>query len=134
MYNLIKITSSGVNVPEHLRIPLCAPASCDRATPFFLESGVLVPFSHTSTHLPTHVTVARVEGSEALAYEILPAMVFSVKVSGDPADMKIGTEYLLSEDGKSVTATKVSGSLRGAVLLSKNGAKASGDEIFVSFR
>ena len=42
--------------------------------------------------------------------------------------------YLLSEDGKSVTATKVSGSLRGAVLLSKNGAKASGDEIFVSFR
>ena len=134
MYTLIKITATGANVPEYTRIFLEAHAACERGMPFLLENGALVPFGNGSTRLPTHMTVTPLDGKETLSYEISPAMVFSVKVSGDPSGMSIGTEYLLSEDGKSVTSTKVSGSLRGAVLLSKNGAKASGDEIFVSFR
>ena len=134
MYNLIKITSSGVNVPEYTRILLASHAASERAMPFLLENGAFIPFNASSTRLPTHMTVGALDGTELLSYEITPTMVFSVKVSGDPSEMKIGTEYLLSTDGKSVTSTKASGSLRGAVLLSKNGAKATGDEIFVSFR
>ena len=134
MYKLIKITSSGCNVPERTRIPFSESASCERATPFYIENGVLVAVNASSTRLPTHVTVSPVSGTEALAYEISPQMVFAVKADGDPLSMHIGTEYLLTADGKSVTSTKVSGSLRGAVLLSKNGAKKTGDEIFVSFR
>lgn len=134
MYKLIKITSSGVNVPEYTRISLAAHATSERAMPFLLENGAFVPFDASSTRLPTHMTVAALDGTEALSYEITPTMVFSVKVNGTPSAMKIGTEYLLSADGKSITSTKVSGSIRGAVLLSKNGAKATGDEVFVSFR
>ena len=134
MYNLIKITSSGVNVPEHVRLTLATEASLERAMPFYLENGALVPVTAATTHLPTHMTVKAVDGKDVLCYEILPQMVFSVKASGDPTAMTIGTEYVLSENGESVTSTKVSGSVRGAVLLSENGAKTAGDEIFVSFR
>ncbi len=134
MYNLIKITSSGINVPEYTRIPLATHAISERAMPFHLENGAFIPFGSASTSLPTHMTAAALDGTEVLSYEITPTMVFSVKVTGDPSGMKIGTEYVLSGDGRSITSTKVSGALRGAVLLSKNGAKKTGDEIFVSFR
>ena len=134
MYKLIKITNTGTNVPEPMRLPLSEAASCERAVPFYTENGILTPVNASATRLPTHMTICEVNGKDVLCYEITPQMVFGVKTASSPDAMTVGTEYVLSADGSAVSASKVTGSLRGAVLLSKDGAKNAGDEVFVAFR
>ncbi len=136
MYKLIKITNTGCNVPEPMRMPFMATATCTRGTPFYVENGVYAAVHSTSKRLPTHVSLEAIKSKkELLCYQITPQMVFSVKTSGSPIAMSVGVEYLLSEDGKTLTTNKAAlGDYRGAVLVAKNGAKEIGDEVFVSFR
>lgn len=134
MYKLIKITNSGCNVPEPVRFTLAHGASCERGMPFFVDDGILLPVSSSTTRLPTHVAILPVAGKEVLCYEVTPHMIFSVKTSAPVEFMNVGAEYLLSDNGETITATKVTGNQRGAVLISKNGAKEMGDEVLVAFR
>ena len=48
--------------------------------------------------------------------------------------MTVGSEYLLSADGMSMSATEAASGKRGAVLVSKAGAAVSGDTLLVRFR
>lgn len=134
MYRLIKIFGKRQNAPEPLRIPLKKAASVTRGTPVRFEEGALRPFSREANFLPTHMTLADSEGKEVLCYAVTPDMVFEISVAEPPHTMKVGNEYLLSHDGKAVSATLADGSLRGATLMNKTGAKQAGDTILVAFR
>jgi hypothetical protein len=61
-------------------------------------------------------------------------MIFEAPVSALPAGMTVGGEYLLSTDGKSVSATAVSSGKRGATLVDRAGASSIGDTVCVAFR
>lgn len=134
MYKLIKITNAGCNVPEPMRLSLKNDTVCDRGVPFYLSDGTFTPVTSGTKRLPTHMTICESDGKDVLCYEITSQMVFAVKAEGSPADMTVGSEYLLSANGTAVSLTKATGDLRGALLLSKNGASKAGDEILVAFR
>jgi hypothetical protein len=134
MYKLIKILNARINVPEIERISLESAVTVCRAMPVIIAGGTLTVFSSKSERLPTHMTLADTSGKEVFCYPLTPDMVFEVSAAQDPTGMKVGSEYLLSEDGKSITAAAASGGYRGATLMNKNGAKATGDSLLVSFR
>jgi len=134
MYKLIKILNAGINVPEPVRITLDSAVTVSRGMPVIISGGALTVLSDKATSLPTHVTLAPVDGKEVLCFAVTPDMVFETTASAAPTAMKVGNEYLLSADGSAVSATAVSGSLRGAVLMNKNGASAAGDSLLISFR
>ena len=134
MYKLIKILNARTNVPETVRMTLEEDTAVMRGTAVCIKDGILSAFTEKSTMLPTHVVLADANGKEILCYAVTPDMVFEIPVSVSPADMKVGTEYLLTENGSHLSATVASGSLRGAHLMNKNGASQKGDTLLVSFR
>ncbi len=133
MFHLVKILNGRVGVPEPERITLTAAATVSYGTPVIIKGGALTKMSNASTALPTHLVLADSTGKTVLAAPISPDMVFEVPVSAAPTAMAVGSEYLLSADGMSVGATEASSGKRGAVLVSKAGATASGDNILVRF-
>lgn len=134
MYQLIKIQNARTNVPEPMRIPLNSPANVGRGLPITIQNGAVSVYGNNSAALPTHMTLCASNEACVLCYEITRDMIFEASLSTSALGMEIGGEYLLSEDGKQVTGTAVSGSLRGATLIAKSGACAAGDKILVSFR
>lgn len=134
MYQIIKIIGARTNVPEPITVPLKKSATVGRGIPVRIKNGELTVFSNTDTALPTHLTLAPVNGMSALCCELTPAMILETTVSASPASMAIGGEYLVSGDGSSVSATAISGSLRGATVIYTGEAKATGDKILVAFR
>ncbi len=134
MYQLIKIQNARTNVPEPMRIPLSAAASVERGIPVTIKGGTLTLHSDKSTTLPTHMTLAESHEACVLCYEITRDMIFETAVSANPSAMAVGNEYLLTSDGKGITSSAVSSSLRGATVISTAGASAAGDKILVAFR
>ena len=134
MFKLLKITNSGANVPEPERLSLSTQSTVSRGAPAYLKDGKMIALNSASETLPTHIAVRAISGKNALCYHVTPDMVFETQVAADPTNMVVGSEYLLSSDGSFVSATKVSGTVRGATLLSKNGATKLGDKIIVAFR
>ncbi len=134
MYQLIKIQNARTNVPEPMRIPLASATTVERGVPVSIKNGTLTPHSDKSTSLPTHMTLAASNEACVLCYEITREMVFETAVSANPSAMAVGSEYLLTADGKGITPSLVSGSLRGATVISTAGTVSAGDKILVAFR
>ncbi len=134
MFHLIKILSGRIGVPEPERIPLSSAVSVSYGTPVIIAGGTLSVMGPSATSLPTHLVLADSDGSEVLAAAISPDMVFEVPAATSPASMTVGTEYLLSSNGKSVSTTAVSSGKRGALLVSKSGAENAGDTLLVRFK
>ena len=133
MFHLLKILNGRTGVPEPARIALSTATTVKYGTPVIISEGVLTKMSASSTSLPTHLILADSEGKEVLATPIFPEMVFEVPVSGSPATLAPGKEYLLSSDGTTLTATAADSSKRGAKLMAKSGAKNTGDLVTVRF-
>ena len=135
MFHLIKILNGRIGVPEPERIALTASVTVEYGTPVTIKGGTLVKTDAAATALPTHLILADAANtSEVLAAPISPEMIFEVPAGAAPTAMTVGSEYLLSADGKTVTATAVSSGKRGATLVSKVGAMAAGDNLLVAFR
>lgn len=135
MFHLIKILNGRAGVPEPERIPLTSPVNVEYGTPVVIRGGALTKCDATATALPTHIILADAKNeSEVLASPISPEMLFEVPASASPTAMTVGSEYLLSTDGKTVSATAVSSGKRGATLVSKAGATLAGDNLLVAFR
>lgn len=135
MFILKKITNAGSNVPEPVRLSLNDIADIPAARPVRLWNGSLNQVTISSSFLPTHMTMQRVNGKEALCYEITPNMIFEATVASSPASMKIGTEYSLTLDGDAITSDKTEDiGTKGATLIDKNGATKAGDRVLISFR
>ena len=133
MFQLIKILGAGRNVPEPKSYTLTEDASLRYSTPAVLSGGKLTAVTSASTAAATHLVMADVSGKEALLSRITPDMIFEAPVIGSPSALKAETEYALSADGEGISATAVSGSVRGARLFDACGAAASGDSVLVYF-
>ncbi|MBO7170099.1 MAG: hypothetical protein J6W28_02865 [Clostridia bacterium] len=133
MFKLIKILGAGPNVPEPKSYTLTEDASLRYGTPAVLSGGKLTAVTSASTAAATHLVMADVSGKEALLSRITPDMIFEAPVIGSPSALKEETEYALSADGEGISATAVSGSVRGARLYDACGAAASGDSVLVYF-
>ena len=135
MYHLIKIKNARTNVPEPMRLALAAPVTVARGIPFTVKGGLLTVCNDKSTDAPTHITLSGGrDESFVLCYEVTPDMIFETHVTASPAAMTVGTEYLISADGKSIMPSAATGSLAGAVLIDKSGAEKAGDKLLVAFR
>ena len=134
MFHLTKILNGRTGVPEPQRVSLGSAVTVKYGTLAIIKDGALIAFNASSTALPTHLILADSEGKEVLAAPITPDMRFEVKASASPAAMTVGTEYLLNADGTAVSATVAASGKRGALLVDKLGAKASGDKLCVAFR
>ena len=134
MFALIKILGGGRNVPEPKRYTLTEEVSVRYGTPVVLSEGRLTPVKAATTAPATHLVMADADGKEVLLGRITPDMIFETRVTAAPTAMKVGTEYALSADGAGVSATAVSGSVRGACLYDACAAKKSGDVILVYFQ
>ena len=135
MFHLIKILNGRTGVPEPARVSLTAPATVCYGMPVVIKSGVLSPMNSAATALPTHLILANGEAvSEVLATPITPEMLFEVPLSAAPTGMKAESEYLIADDGLSLTATAVTSGKRGATLVNGCGASTLGDNVVVSFK
>ena len=133
MFTLVKIQNSGRNVPEPERISLQSTLLADYGTPVSVKAGLATLLSSTTTVLPTHLVLSGTGTKRLLAARITPDMIFETTVTAAPDSMRAGSEYTLSADGKCLTATTVSGTTRGAVLVDASQAKAAGDTVLVRF-
>ena len=133
MFTLIKIENSGRNVPEPLRLAVSAAVNAPYGTPLSVKGGTATPLTASTTAAATHILLANANGTSLLCARVTPDMVFEVPLSAAPSAMKVGTEYALSADGSAVSATAVSGSVRGAILVDTCGAAKAGDKILVRF-
>ena len=135
MFHLIKILNGRIGVPEPERIPLSSAVTVEYGTPVLIKGGTLTKIDASATALPSHLILADAKDArEVLASPITPEMVFEVPVNALPTAMTVGSEYLLSTDGKTVSATAVSSGKRGATLVSMAGAHLAGDNLLVAFR
>lgn len=134
MFKLIKMTGSRINVPEPEKLTLSTALTAKAGVPLSVTGGAATVLSDTTTALPTHILLKKATAEkEVLAFRVTPGMIFEVPASATPSAMTTGSEYVLSSDGEKVSATAVSSSKRGAVLVNKNGASATGDTLLVSF-
>ena len=133
MFHLVKILNGRVGVPEPEHITLSAAATVSYGTPVIIKGGTLTKMSNAATSLPTHLVLADSTQKEVLVAPISSEMVFEVPVASAPTAMTVGSEYLLSADGMSLSATEAASGKRGAVLVSKAGAEAVGDTLLVRF-
>ena len=134
MFHLIKILNGRIGVPEPERITLASAATVNYGTPVCIKGGTLTPVTASSALFPTHLVLKDSTGSEVLVTRISPEMIFEVKTAAAPSTLSVGTEYLLSADGKALSGTAASGDKRGAYLINKAGAREIGDTVCVAFR
>lgn len=135
MFHLIKILNGRAGVPEPERVPLSTPVTVAYGDLAVIKGGTLVKADATLATLPTHLILADAENAaEVLASPITPEMIFEAPAAALPTAMTVGSEYLLSADGKAVSATAVTSGKRGATLVSKAGAHLAGDNLLVAFR
>ena len=135
MFHLTKILNGRTGVPEPARISLTTAATVNYGTPVSIRGGTVTAMSAASTALPTHLILKDASASrEVLAAPITDAMIFEVPLSAAPTSMTVGTEYQLSADGASLSATAVASGKRGATLVDKMGAVAAGDKVLVAFK
>ena len=133
MFKLIKILGAGRNVPEPKTYSLLESVTLPYGTVAVLSNGMLTAANASSTTPATHLVMADTNGKTALLARITPDMIFEVPLKGTPTALKTNAEYALSEGGEGISATTVSGSVRGARLYDACGAKASGDSVLVYF-
>ena len=134
MLTLKRILNRAVNVPEPQRLSLSAEATVDEGAPFALKDGVLTAMKDNTDFIPQFVSYRKEAAKKTvLAYPVNEDMVFEIPLSDAPASMIEGKEYLLSEDGLSLTATAASGSYRGALLFDLAGAEQATDKVLIRF-
>ena len=133
MFRLVKNLHSGHNAPEPMRVTLSTPVTQGRGILFTLENGEMVKATATSKSIPTHLLLSdAVEDTEILCTLIPVGAVFSTAVTEEPADLKVGSEYMLSADGEAVSATLAAGEVRGVCIFDACGARHAGEEILVT--
>ena len=133
MFHLIKILGGRIGVAEPERISLNEAVTVSVGTAVRIANGTLSKMSSASTAPATHVTLADSTGKEVLVAALCPDMLFEVPVSAAPTDMKIGNEYAIDGDGRSVSASAVASGKRGVILVSNEGASLAGDKLTVRF-
>lgn len=132
MFKLVKILSSGSNVPEPCKIPPAPDTSFKYGAALVLRDGMV--FNAMADENPTYICGETTSsGKPVTCYPILPNMIFETTIKGDPTMLYVGDKVKLSlEVGAAMGVNDVtSGGF--ITIFSLNGAKKSGDKIHVRF-
>lgn len=134
MFNVVKIISSGSNVPDPCRMPTSSSVEYKIGTALVVTSGRLQ--NAAATQMPQYIaaeSAAAGTKSTLACYPITPNMIFEVPVAGTPSISKIGTKVTLGVNGgfaDMVTTTATDGV---ATIVDTRDASRSGDKILVKF-
>jgi hypothetical protein len=134
MFRLAKIQNGRTNESEARVVDVSAlSAAIGAGTPVNILAGVVTPIGSGTTLRATHMVehAATKGATRLLISDLLPGMVYEAPMTAAPGSIAVGGEYQISASG--MTATAVSGSVRGAVLYDRAGATAAGDRVYVTF-
>ncbi len=134
MFQLVKILSGRGNESEARHIAVNALSDgIAKGTPVSISAGSVTPLGAETTVRATHIVERDTEAGATRLYvtDLLPGMVFETRLTDSPVGMGIGGEYKLGTGG--LSATVVSGAVRGAILYDATGAHAAGDSVYVTF-
>ena len=128
MFTLRKIEGGRINVFEPAIYPV-GTADVTEGEALVLTSGKLTKCGATTK--PTFIALASGKANtEIHVGRVESNQIYEVATSADVSALAIGTKVTLSDDALYVTATATSGV---AEIVDLNGAKASGDTIYVRF-
>ena len=134
MFNVIKIISSGNNLPDPTRMLTSSSVSYKAGSALIVTNGRLANAQATSK--PQYIAVesaAAGEKATLVCYPVTPGMIFEVPVSGIPASIKAGVKVTLSVNNgfaDKVSTTTTDGV---ATVVDTREATKSGDKILVKF-
>lgn len=134
MFNLKKIITSGVNVPE--------PELIAAEGGYQLSAGAALVFQENRLIIgaqdqkPTHITLQDMDEEDytVLCYRITPNMLFEVEVIGkNVAGITNGSKLCLYNTEYGYTALSDETENGVAIVYDRNNAKKSGDTVYVTF-
>ena len=132
MFKLAKIEGSGTNQAEPIRIRTAPDLPYKAFCAYTLFDGFLAEAD--TEQPPTHIVLENLEPNEKetiLCYRIQDNMVFEVTISGSFPQLSVGNKHALkvSDEGAGVGITSAIG---GKITLHDiNGARKSGDTVYV---
>ena len=135
MFKLIKITNSGVNVPEFVTLEKPSSLTVKPGAALVIRSGAAAFCNEDET--PTHISaeVIRPDSDTVLCYEVNENMYFEVPLSSTPEELNVGDMVSIAYDADEcpmlVSPTVDSGT---ATVVELNGASEQGDKITVKFK
>ena len=132
MFKLAKILSSGSNVPEPCKLPSAPDMSFKYGAALVVREGIV--FNAMEGDMPTYICGENSsDGKDITCYPITSDMIFETTINGDPTALYVGDKVNLhSELGAAMGVNDVtSGGF--ITIFSLNGAKKSGDKIYVRF-
>ena len=91
-------------------------------------------FNAMADDVPTYICAETASGAtEVTCYSIMPNMIFEAPIKGDPTNLYVGDKVKIStEQGAAVGVNNVT-SDGYITIFDLNGAKKSGDKIYVRF-
>ena len=135
MFKLAKILSSGSNVPEPCRLRAISSMEYCCGGALVLNDGEL--FNADAGQMPMFISAENVGPDESketlICYPITSDMIFEVPVIGNPSSLYVGAKVKLAEVNGFTSAVSDVTSGGVATVFSTNGAKKSGDRIYVRF-
>lgn len=134
MFKLVKIISSGTNVPDPIRLNTTAGVEYRTGCALVLTSGALTNAGPTTK--PTHIALESAKADEKstlLCYAITPGMIFEAPVAGNPGSIKPGFKVNMGTDGAFAYAVGVSQTNGVVTVVNTSGAKRVGDKVLATF-
>ena len=132
MFKLIKILSSGSNVPEPRKLPSAPEMTYKCGAALVLREGTV--FNAMTDEVPVYICGENSSsGNPITCYPITADMIFETTIKGDPTNLYVGDKVKLAMDlGAAICVSDVtSGGF--VTIYDLNGAKKSGDKIYVRF-
>ena len=132
MFILKRILSSGSNVPEPQTLPATPDVSYKYGAAIVLREGIA--FNTMAGEVPTYICCeTATNASEVTCYAITPNMIFEAPIKGAPTNLYVGDKVKIStEQGYAMGVNDVT--TDGYItIFDLNGAKKSGDKIYVRF-
>lgn len=132
MFKLAKILSSGSNVPELQKLPPAPDMSFKYGAALVLREGMA--FNAMADETPTYICCENsTSGKDITCYPITADMIFETTLNGDPANIYVGDKVKLSSELGAAMAVSDVTSGGTITIFNLNGAKNSGDKIYVRF-
>ena len=134
MFILSKILSSGSNVPEPVKLPPAPDMSFKYGSALVVREGMV--FNAMADEMPAYICGENVSGTtpkSITCYPITSDMIFETTLKGDPANIYVGDKVKLSVELGSATGVSDVTTDGFITIFNLNGAKKSGDKIYVRF-
>ena len=134
MFILSKILSSGVNVPEPCKLPASYDTYFQCGTALTLRDGRV--YNTMGSDIPTHIAGENFKENQAefiTCYPILPNMIFETTLIDSPTDLSVGSKIGIGVKSGYASGVSAASENKIATIFDMNGAKASGDKIYIRF-